>query len=126
MLLDDTVGDPDLFSRSHGSAIRGVCSCIFQRLLTKRGNNMTIWKSIEQLTWTNKDIWESEQQGWLLTYCVSSDYEGFQIECFDEAGIFNGDFEATCFVCDRAIIKDDPLAKKALAFIKDNNGRIYK
>ena len=83
-------------------------------------------QTIEQLTWTNKDARESMHQGWLMTYAVTSDYEGYQIECFDEAGIFNGDFEATCFVCDRAILKDDPLAKKAIAFIKENKGRIYK
>jgi len=78
------------------------------------------------LEWTSKDNREAREQGWLLTYCIASDYEGYQIECFDEAGVFNGDFEATVFVCDKALMRDDPLAKKAVQFIKENNGRLYK
>lgn len=78
------------------------------------------------LEWTSKDRRESQQQGWLLTFAIQSNFEGYQIERFDEAAKFENDFEAVVFVLHNALIKDDPLAKKAVRFIKENNGRLYK
>lgn len=77
------------------------------------------------LKWTSENNAASQAEGWLLTYAYTCTWEGYQIEKFDEASIFDGDYEAVAFVADRAM-RDDPLAMKAIAFIKENNGRLHK
>lgn len=74
--------------------------------------------------WTSFDNELSMQQGWLVVHAHMADYDGLQIEKFDENTNFLSDFEAVAYVADRAM-RGDYLANKAIEYIRENGGRLY-
>ena len=77
------------------------------------------------ILWTWDDSEQSRKQGWIVTHATTSDFDGFQIEIDDESAIFDCDFEAVAFVADKAM-RGDPLATKAIEFIKTMGGRLWR
>jgi hypothetical protein len=77
------------------------------------------------ITWTNEDTNAAHAQGWGIFYTSGLDWEGNQIERLDETEVFPSDHAAIVFVTHNAEA-GCRLARKAIAYIKQEGGRIYR
>lgn len=77
-----------------------------------------------RIEWSYEDNCAAQSQGWIVTYAYMQFYEGYQIERFDENNTFNSDQAAINYVTHNAEA-GCRLAQKAIAYIRQEGGRIY-
>lgn len=77
------------------------------------------------LKWTEEDYNDAAEQGWIIAHTYGGDWEGLQIERLDEAEEFASDREAIIHVTHNADA-GCRLARKAIAYIHQEGGRIYR